>query len=80
MTKYESEKITKKEVILSSIAMIAGGCLAVIGCVQCYRIGKIKGRNQTLTSIVDMSASKGLIMVNPDRGRYLFTAEKLVSK
>ena len=75
------DKNKKLKLIADGAAMVVGIFLFAIGCSQIYKIGydkgMNKGKNYILDEIVDHSVHKGLVMVNSDRVRYLFSAEKL---
>ena len=61
--------------------IIISGVSLTVGCLLCYKVGHGRGvrqgRNNLLDEIVNVSCENGLIMINPELGRYVFTAKKL---
>ena len=75
-----SDKNEKLKLIAYGVTIAASICLVAVGCSRCYKIGYAKGTNKgenhILDEIVGRSINKGLVMVNSDGVRYLFSAEK----
>lgn len=65
----------------NSGVIIGVGVSLTVGVLSGYEIGRNRGvrtgRNNILTEIVDISCKEGLVMTNPEMGRYIFTAKKL---
>lgn len=65
-----------RNVLIASGVSLVGGCL--LGYTFGYTDGIKQGRNKILDEIVSISCyGGGLIMNNPDLGRYIFIAKKL---
>ena len=78
-SKNEIKKMDKiKNFVKSNYGtIIASGVFLTAGCLLGYKMGIRNGKNNTLNEIVAISCEGGLIMKNPDLGRYIFTAKKL---
>ena len=61
-------------IVVSSLTL-AGGC--VFGYAFGHTKGIRQGQGEILNKIVFTSCEDGLIMNNPELGRYIFTAKKL---
>lgn len=69
-----------RNVLIASVVSLVGGCLLgyTFGHTDGITKGIKQGRNKILDEIVSISCNEGgLIMNNPDLGRYIFIAKKL---
>lgn len=85
-TKIETKDSIKQFIHDNRNVLIASGVSLVGGCLLGYTFGHTngitkvikQGRNKILDEIVSISCNEGgLIMNNPDLGRYIFIAKKL---
>lgn len=76
---YQEDRFVKrcKTVLIVSGIAVAGIIGYRHGFKDGYKKGFRKGTNKILDRIVESSTHRGIVMQNPDLGKYVFTASKL---